>query len=125
MNSKKRILIVEDDRDTRFLEKFALEKAGYEVLESDNAKDAIEIAIKESPDLILLDIRLPYRERGIGTAKILRKTEKAANIPIIFVTAYQSYEDSGEIKTIPNSGFITKDTDEKTFLKYIETFLSK
>ena len=125
MNTKKRILLIEDNADIRLFEKFTLEKAGYEVLESDNAKDGINIAIQEGPDLILLDIRLPYKERGIGAAKILRQSKETAHIPIVFLTAYPRYMDSGEIKSIPNSGFITKDADDNTLLTYIETFLNK
>jgi len=124
MATKKKILLVEDNADVRRLEKFTLENAGYEVLESNNAKDGINIAIKEKPDLILLDIRLPYNEKGIGAAKALRQNKETSDIPIIFVTAYPSYMDSSEVKNISNSGFITKDTDDKTFLKYVETFLT-
>ncbi|MEE8360006.1 MAG: response regulator, partial [Candidatus Omnitrophota bacterium] len=68
----KRILIVEDDPDLRLIEKTQLEAAGYSVIESDNASDGISMAIKEKPDVIIMDVRLPYKKRGIGAAKIIR-----------------------------------------------------
>ena len=122
---KKRILIIEDDADMRLIEKEILDGAGYEVLESDNAKDGIELAVKEKPDLILMDIRLPYKKKGIGAAKIIRNNEKTRHIPIIFVTGYSIWEQSQEVKSISNCGYLTKPFEIRTFLKYIEYYLNK
>jgi len=73
---KKRILLVEDNADHRLIERTSLEAEGFEVLEAGTAKKGIELALKEVPDLILMDIRLPYKAKGIGAAKILRKDRR-------------------------------------------------
>ena len=120
---KKRILIIENEAEMRLLEKDILNTAGYEVLEADNAKDGIELALKEKPDLILMDIRLPYKQRGIGTAKIIRNNEKTGDIPIIFVTAYPMWEQSEEVKSISNCGYITKPFKIRVFVEYIRKYI--
>jgi CheY-like chemotaxis protein len=105
---KKVILIIEDDDDFRLIEKTCLEKMGYEIIEASSAEDGIDLAIEKKPDLILMDIRLPYKKRGIGAARILRNNEDTRDIPIIFVTAYAAGEYADEIGHIPNCGYITK-----------------
>ncbi|MDB4349553.1 response regulator [Omnitrophica bacterium] len=120
---KKRILIIEDNPDERLIQRTILESAGYEVLESDNAKDGVDLAAKERPDLILMDIRLPYKKKGIGAAKTLRKKEETRDIPIIFVSAYSIWEHAKEVDNIADCGYLNKSYDRHTLLKYIERFL--
>lgn len=119
----KRILIVEDDPDLRLIEKTQLEKAGYSVIESDNATDGVSMAIKEKPDAIIMDVRLPYKKRGIGAAKIIRSSSEGRNIPIIFVTAYSAWEESKEIKNIARSVYLIKPYDPTVLIKHIEDLL--
>ena len=120
---QKRILIVEDNPSERMLERKILEGAGYTVLESDNAKDGIDIALAEKPDLILMDIRLPYKAKGIGAARILRDHEETRNIPIVFLTAYDTFEHKKSVEDIPNCGFLSKSGDPSTITKCVEQFL--
>jgi two-component system cell cycle response regulator DivK len=117
---KKRILVVEDDFEMRKLEKELLETAGYEILEAGNAKDGIAVAVKERPDLILMDIRLPSKKRGIGAARILRKDERTRGIPIIFVTGYTEGEDTEEVKNIANCEYVTKPFRMRALLKAVK-----
>lgn len=120
---KKKILMIEDNPDERLLQRTILEKAGYEVLEADNGKDGLNLALTESPDLILLDIRLPCKSKGIGLAKLLREDERTKDTPIVFVSAHFVFKDSNIIKTISNSGFFVKSPDLAGFLEYIARFL--
>ena len=112
---KDRILVVEDDPEFRQFEKEILEDLGFEVIEASNAKDGLYAAIRERPALILIDIRLPSKKRGIGLAKLLRKAEETRGIPVIFVTGYEEGEYSAEIRNIPNCGFMAKPFDIGTF----------
>ena len=121
----KKILIIEDNDEMRNLEKEVLVEAGYEVIEEANAKGGIELAVKEKPDLIIMDIRLPNKKRGIGAAKILRKDPQTKNIPIIFVTAYVLGEDTNEVKSIGNCGYITKPFKIEELLIEISKYLEK
>jgi len=120
---RKRILLVEDDPDQRLIEKAHLESAGYSVIESDNATDGISKAIGEKPDAIIMDVRLPYKKKGIGAAKIIRNSSEGRDIPIIFVTAYSTWEESKEIKNIARSVYLLKPYDPLLLIKHIEGLL--
>lgn len=85
-----------------------MEREGYNVLETGIAKEGIELALTRPVDLIILDIRLPSKKRGIGTAKILRKAEKTKDVPIIFVTGYYEGEYAEEVAGISNHVYIIK-----------------
>ncbi len=113
---KKRILIVENDPGVRDVEKRFLEMQGFDVLEADNAKDGVELAITNTPDMIIMDIRLPCKKKGIGAALLIRNNEKTRNTPILFVTGYAKGQDSTEINNIPNCEYLTKPIDFQEFL---------
>jgi two-component system cell cycle response regulator DivK len=81
------IMVVEDYDDTRLLLKRALEKRGYRVLEAINGKEAVSIAQRERPDLILMDLDLPILD-GIAATQQLRQQPQFEKIPIFAVTAY-------------------------------------
>lgn len=121
---KKKILIIEDDGSIRRLERKLLEAHGYEVIESKEAKEGTALAIAEKPDLILMDIRLPSKKRGIGAARILRKHHETRDIPIVFVTGYQQGEETKEVANIPNCSYITKPFENKDLLGVIAKYLT-
>ena len=118
----KRALVVDDNANNLLLEKDLLEVAGFEVFEADNATSGIAIARKELPDIIVMDVRLPDM-RGTEAAKILRQDNETRGIPIVFVTASVMAEGRDEINAIPNSGFIGKPIDTRTFAKEIGQFI--
>lgn len=119
---KKRALVVDDNSNNLLLEKDLLEVAGYAVFEADNAASGIAIAKRELPDVIIMDIRLPDM-RGSEAAEILRGDRQTRHIPIVFVTASVMAEGKAEICGIPNSGFIGKPIDTRTFAKEISSFI--
>ena len=81
------VLVVEDDPDIRTIAKMALEEvAGYKVLLAEEGQSGYESAVKNKPDLILLDIMMPGMD-GIQTLGLLKKDEATRNIPVIFLTA--------------------------------------
>jgi len=81
-----RILIAEDERDIRDLINFTLGFAGYQVVATSNGEEAYQAALREIPDLILLDVRMP-RMTGYEACKLLKEEESTRNIPIIFLSA--------------------------------------
>ena len=119
---KKRVLIVDDNGNNLLLEKDLLEVAGFEVFVAQDTASGIAIARKEKPDIIIMDIRLPDM-RGSEAARVLRQDKETNNIPIIFVTASVMAEGREEIKDIPNSGFIGKPINTRTFAKEISEFI--
>ena len=118
----KKVLVVDDDGNNRMLEKDLLEVAGFEVFEAANASDGIAIARKEKPDIIVMDVRLPDM-RGPEAAKILHQDKVTKDIPIVFVTASVMPVDMEGIKAIPNTGFIIKPIDTRTFAKEVSKFI--
>jgi len=113
-NSKKgKILIVDDDPAvSNFLERF-LTKKSYQVSTAKNGAEAIEITKKESPQLILLDIRLP-EINGIEVLKEIKKINPA--IGVIIITAVQEEEIAQEAMKLGADDYICKPFD----LEYLE-----
>jgi CheY-like chemotaxis protein len=118
----KKVLVVDDNENNLLLEKDLLEVAGFEVFEAVNAGDGIAIARKEKPDIIIMDVRLPDM-LGTEAAGILRQDEATRGIPIVFVTASLMAGDREKLNTIPNSGFIGKPINTRTFAKEISKYI--
>jgi len=81
-----KILVAEDERDIRDLIAFTLRFAGYEVVTASNGEEAVERAAAESPDLILLDVRMP-RLTGYDACKIIKADPNLTDVPVIFPSA--------------------------------------
>ena len=82
----KKILIVDDHRDLRDLLRAQISLKGFTAISAKNAKEGIETAIAEKPDLILMDIMMPEMD-GREATKVLRQITETKEIPIVAVTA--------------------------------------
>ncbi|MFN5318970.1 MAG: response regulator transcription factor [Bacteroidia bacterium] len=85
-SEKTRILLVDDEPDILEFISYNLNKEGFEVFTSTNGRDAIKIAAKEKPDLIILDVMMPDLD-GIETCRIIRETADLKSVLIAFLTA--------------------------------------
>ena len=81
-----KILIAEDERDIRDLVAFTLRFAGHEVFAATNGEEAVEMAPKVNPDLILMDVRMP-RMTGYEACKALKANQDLKDIPVVFLSA--------------------------------------
>ena len=81
-----KILIAEDERDIRDLVAFTLRFAGHEVFAASNGEEAVELAPRVNPDLILMDVRMP-RMTGYEACKILKANPDLKDIPVVFLSA--------------------------------------
>ena len=81
------IMVVEDYDDTRLLLRQALEAKGYRVLEAINGQEAVDVSMREHPDLILMDLDLPILD-GIAAMQQIREQADMTDVPIVAVTAY-------------------------------------
>lgn len=81
------IMIVEDYDDTRVLLRRSLELLGYSVVEASNGQEAVDVAARERPDLILMDLDLPILD-GIAATQCIRQKPELVGVPIVAVTAY-------------------------------------
>jgi two-component system alkaline phosphatase synthesis response regulator PhoP len=81
-----KILIAEDERDIRDLVAFTLRFAGHEVFAASNGEEAVDMAPKINPDLILMDVRMP-RMTGYEACKVMKANPDLKDIPIVFLSA--------------------------------------
>ena len=81
-----KILIAEDERDIRDLVAFTLRFAGHEVFAAANGEEAVELAPKVNPDLILMDVRMP-RMTGYEACKVMKQNPELRDIPVVFLSA--------------------------------------
>ncbi|HEY0728445.1 MAG TPA: response regulator [Pyrinomonadaceae bacterium] len=82
------VLLAEDSEDTRAMLKRAFELKGYQVLEAEDGQEALEMARRHRPSLIVIDLNMPVLD-GLETVKNLRETEgPGEEIPIVAITAY-------------------------------------
>ena len=81
------ILVVDDFDDTRLMMRLWLERRGYRVIEAANGLQAFEVARRESPDLIIMDIEMPELD-GLAATRKLRLEEHLRGVPVVAVSAY-------------------------------------
>ena len=89
---------------------------GYEIIEAYDGLECVKIAIKEIPDLILLDIKMP-NEDGIGAFKKLIQMDITKDIPVVFMTAYPKLEIKNQVlkmgaKDCSSKPFISEDFEK-------------
>ena len=89
--SSKTVLLVEDYADSRFMLGRLLEMSGYRVLEAADGREAVQIAERECPDVVLMDLQMPVLD-GFTATSIIRRIESTCRVPVIAVSA-QSTED--------------------------------
>jgi CheY-like chemotaxis protein len=106
----RKVLVVEDGEDTRLFMRLELESHGFIVLEAGNGRDAVEMAVRESPDVILMDLTLPLLD-GLAAARLIRQSQKLANVPIIAVTAHQETDFRSNAKDSGFNAYVTKPID--------------
>jgi len=119
----KRILVVEDNENNMYLISFILKKNGYEVIEARTGVQGLELAIKEKPDLIIMDIQLPDID-GLETTKRIRKSEGDGKIPIVALTSHAMVGDKERALAAGCTGYIEKPINPDTFMAEVERYLS-
>jgi DNA-binding response OmpR family regulator len=117
----KHILVVDDDDLMRRSVAFSLEKNGYQASTAAAAEDALVLAQREMPDLILLDIGLP----GMDGLEALRRFQRQADVPIIFVTARQRELDEVLGLELGAEDYITKPFEMSVLLARVKTVLRR
>jgi CheY-like chemotaxis protein len=119
---KPEILIIEDNEQNLYMLTFLLEKHGYRVIQARSGREGIEMACREKPDLILLDIQLPEMD-GYEVARRLRKKAGCETLPIVAVTSYAMVGDRERILAAGCDGYIEKPIDPGTFVEQVEEYL--
>lgn len=122
--SDKKILIVDDESAIREMIAVALEMAGYECLEADNARDAYTCVVDQRPDMILLDWMLPETS-GIELARRLKRDESTADIPIIMITAKTEEDNKVQGLEVGADDYITKPFSPRELVARLKAVLRR
>ena len=117
----KKIFIIEDEEKIRLELSTFLNRYGYETSYSDDFENIVEIALKEKPHIILLDINLPYYDGYY----IGREIRKASNVPIIVVTSRNSEIDELMSMNLGADDFITKPYNTQILLARISSIIRR
>ena len=119
----KRILVVEDRDDSPTILVAILTRfCGYETIEAANGTEAIEKAVAEKPDLILMDLDLPDIS-GIDAAKAVKENPNTAHIPIVAQTAWSSRQWKGKVLKVGMVDYLEKPVSMELMKATIEKFI--
>lgn len=116
------ILIVEDSALNRKLVTTILQSYGYNLLIAMDGEEAIEIATREQPDLILMDMQLP-KISGYDATQTLKSQPETADIPIVALTAHAMEDERERAMTARCDGYITKPFDTRAFPGLVRQYL--
>jgi len=105
-----KVLLVEDVEDTRLFMRIELEEQGFIVLEAENGQVAVETAVREKPDVILMDLTLPLMD-GFTATKLIRQNDALKNVPIIAITAHKEDDFRADAKASGFDAYVTKPID--------------
>ncbi len=117
-----KILVVEDNEKNRYLMNFILAKKGHKVVEAKTGEEGVELANKERPDLIIMDIQLPGID-GLEATKRIRASKANGETPIIAITSFAMAGDKERVLKGGFNGYIEKPINPDTFIGEIEKYL--
>jgi two-component system cell cycle response regulator DivK len=118
----KTVLVVEDNDLNMKLFHDLLEAHGYNILQTKDGMEALQLARQHKPDLILMDIQLP-EVSGLEVTKWLKEDEKLKSIPVIAVTAFAMKGDEEKIREGGCEAYIAKPISVTNFLQTVERFI--
>lgn len=107
----RRILVIDDEADLREVTQTSLELVGgHDVLTAGSGRDGLELAIREQPDAILLDVMMPGLD-GPGTVELLRADDRTRHIPIVLLTAKAQTAERQRLAQLDVQGVMAKPFD--------------
>ncbi len=118
----KKVLIVEDNKDNLDLMSYSLKRAGYEIISAETGEEGVELAMREKPCFILMDINLPGID-GIEATRRIRNSEADGNVPIIAITSYAMRGDMEKILAAGCTGYFEKPIDPLKIVDQIHAVL--
>lgn len=121
---KKKILLVDDQSTVLMIEKMMLKNAGYDIVTAKNGEEAVETALQERPDLILLDVVMPKMD-GFEVCRTLRARDETKTTPIVMCT---TRGEATNIQTGYDAGctdYVTKPFNAVELLGKLQGYLGK
>ena len=117
------ILVVEDNERNLKLLRDVLEYAGYDVRVARTGEDGVTLAVKEPPDLVLMDLQLPGID-GMEALRRLRESPRTADVPVVAVTAQAMKQDRERALAAGFNGYVEKPISVRAFTDQVRGFLS-
>jgi CheY-like chemotaxis protein len=121
-NQPPTILIVEDYNDARELISIWLTSNGYRVLEARDGAEAVEVARRECPDLVIMDMSLPMLD-GLTATQTIRQIEKLCDVPVIACSAHDVQEWADKALAAGCNEFVSKPVDFSALEKALKRLL--
>jgi CheY-like chemotaxis protein len=118
----KTVLIVEDNEDNRLIYSQYLTHGGFRVLEAANGAEGVEVARRERPDLVLMDISMPVMD-GLAATRMLKADAELSSIPVIALTAHAMASDEVMAREAGCDGYISKPVMPKDVKKEVERWI--
>ena len=119
---KKKILVVEDEGQNRYLISFILKSNGLEVITANDGLEGVEAAKKQTVDLVLMDIKMP-RMNGYESTRGIRELDGYQSIPIVALTSYAMAGDEKKAMDAGCDGYVSKPIDPETIMDEIRKYL--
>jgi len=123
-NALPTILLVEDFDDTRLMMKMWLVRNGYRVVEAETGEEAITLAQRELPDLIIMDVMMPGMN-GLDATQRIREYQALSRTPIVAVSAYGADEYRSLAIDAGCDEYVSTPFDPNALAKLIESLISK
>jgi two-component system, cell cycle response regulator DivK len=102
-----RVLIVEDNEKNMKLFRDVLEATGYDTIEATTGEEAVELALSNTPALVLMDVQLPGID-GVEALARLRRDERTESVPVVALTAQAMYGDRERFLGVGFDGYLSK-----------------
>ncbi len=122
MTSRK-ILVADDNQQIRMLVGAALRSLGHQLLEAVDGEDALDTAVREHPDLVLLDVTMPKLD-GFEVLAFLRKRPETADVRVIMLTTAAQKTDLKHGVDLGCNDYVTKPFDPKLLRQTVEAVLA-
>lgn len=119
-----RVLLVEDTEDNRLMMRRLLELSGYRVTEAVNGVEAVRVAERETPNIILMDLSLPIVD-GLAATRRIRQLPELAKVPIVAVSAHDTADFHAEALAAGCNAYITKPIDYSELEDLITGFTAR
>jgi CheY-like chemotaxis protein len=121
---KERILVVEDNMDTYELVHFILERNGFETFQAVNGREGVNAALKQKPDLIIMDMSMPEMD-GWTATDLIKKDAQTSSIPLIALTAHALPGDRQRAMDVGCDEYVTKPMDLDDLVETIKYWVDK
>lgn len=117
----KKVLIIEDNEANMYLIKFILEQNNFFIMDEKSGLSGVERAIKDKPDLILMDIQLPDIN-GLEATKMIRASSLGNSVAIVAITSYAMTGDKERTIAAGCNGYVEKPINPDTFMEELKKY---